>query len=185
MEQIESEENLALLDPETRTLLLICRDEGLRISEVLTLNTDCLKKTPAGRWALVHDKSKDKSYRAIPASRVVVDEIRGQIGRVRQRYGGACRWLFPKVMANPDGKYPMPYGTVDTRLNAWMSRIDASGAPATVSWHQFRHTLGTRMKVRGIAPDASFGRADERARPATWCFVTAAPAFGPAPRHAA
>lgn len=154
MEQIESQENLALLAPETRTLLLICRDEGLRISEVLTLNTDCLKKTPAGRWALVHYKSKDKSYRAIPASRVVVDEIRGQIDRVRQRYGGTCRWLFPKVTANPDGKYPMPYGTVDTRLNAWMSRIDlidASGAPATVSWHQFRHTLGTRMANAGVS----------------------------------
>jgi hypothetical protein len=49
MEQIESTENLALLDHETRALLMICRDEGLRISEVLTLHTDCLKKTPSGR----------------------------------------------------------------------------------------------------------------------------------------
>jgi integrase len=154
MEQIESEENLSLLDPETRTLVLICRDEGLRIGEVLTLKTGCLKKTASGRWALVHYKSKDKSYRAIPASRVVVDAIRGQCERVRQQYGDKCRWLFPKVMANPDGKYPMPYGTVDTRFNAWMSRIqliDASGAPATVSWHQFRHTLGTRMANAGVS----------------------------------
>jgi integrase len=154
MEQIESEENLALLDAETRTLELICRDEGLRIGEVLTLKTDCLKKTAAGRWALVHYKNKDKSYRTIPASRVVVDAIRGQRDRVRNRYGGACQWLFPKVMANPDGKYPMPYGTIDTRLNAWMSRIqltDAGGAPATVSWHQFRHTLGTRMANAGVS----------------------------------
>ncbi|WP_327259722.1 hypothetical protein [Streptomyces sp. NBC_01240] len=40
MEQIESEQNLALLDPETRALVLICRDEGLRISEALTLKTE-------------------------------------------------------------------------------------------------------------------------------------------------
>ncbi|MCX4790325.1 site-specific integrase [Streptomyces sp. NBC_01221] len=91
MEQIESEQNLALLDPETRALVLICRDEGLRISEALTLKTDCLKKTPSGRWALVHYKSKDKSFRAIPASRVVVDAIREQHGRVRERFGGACQ----------------------------------------------------------------------------------------------
>ena len=154
MEQIESEENLALLDPETRAFLLICRDEGLRIGEVLTLKTDCLKKTASGRWALVHYKSKDKSYRAIPASRVVVEMIRGQVNRVRQQHGDTCRWLFPKVMGNPDGKYPMPYGTVDTRLNAWMSLIkliDANGDPASVSWHQFRHTLGTRMANAGVS----------------------------------
>ena len=103
---------------------------------------------------VVGSGSKDKSYRAIPASRVVVEMIRGQVNHVRQRHGDTCRWLFPKVMANPDGKYPMPYGTVDTRLNAWMSRIrliDANGDPATVSWHQFRHTLGTRMANAGVS----------------------------------
>lgn len=154
MEQIESEENLALLDPETCALVLICRDEGLRISEALTLKTDCLKKTPSGRWALVHYKSKDKSFRAIPASRVVVDAIREQHGRVRERFGGACQWLFPKVSGNPDGKYPMPYGTVDTRFDAWLKRIrliDSNGDAAAVSWHQFRHTLGTRMANAGVS----------------------------------
>ncbi|MGW3624089.1 tyrosine-type recombinase/integrase [Streptomyces sp. NPDC000880] len=154
MEQIESEENLALLDAETRTLVLICRDEGLRISEALTLKTDCLKKTPSGRWALVHYKSKDKSYRAIPASRVVVDAIREQHGRVRERFGRTCQWLFPKVSGNPDGKYPMPYGTVDTRFDAWLKRIrliDSNGDAAAVSWHQFRHTLGTRMANAGVS----------------------------------
>ncbi|MER6254657.1 tyrosine-type recombinase/integrase [Streptomyces sp. NPDC001584] len=154
MEQIESEENLALLDPETRTLVLICRDEGLRIGEALTLKTDCLKKTPSGRWALVHYKSKDKSFRAIPASRVVVDAIRGQHGRVRERFSNGCHWLFPKVSGNPDGKYPMPYGTVDTRFDAWLKRIrliDSNGDAAIVNWHQFRHTLGTRMANAGVS----------------------------------
>jgi integrase len=105
-EQIESQENLALLDPETRALLVICRDEGLRISEVLTLNTGCLKKTPAGRWALVHYKSKDRSYRAIPASRVAVDEIRGQTDRVRQRYGGTCPMAVPQGHGQPGRQVP-------------------------------------------------------------------------------
>ncbi|MCW2916542.1 MAG: transposase [Actinomycetia bacterium] len=154
MEQIESQENLALLDPETRVLVLVCRDEGLRISEALTLKTDCLKKTPAGRWALAHYKSKDKSYRVIPASRVVVDAVREQCDRVRGRYGNTCQWLFPKVTGNPDGKYPMPYGTVTHRFDAWLVRIqliDAGGAPATANWHQFRHTLGTRMANAGVS----------------------------------
>ncbi|MEU6604456.1 hypothetical protein ABZ922_05160 [Streptomyces shenzhenensis] len=40
----------------------------------------------------------------------------------------------------------MPYGTVDTRFDAWLQRIrliDSNGDSATVNWHQFRHTLGT------------------------------------------
>jgi len=74
----------------------------------------------------------------------VVDTVREQHGRIRERLGDACRWLFPKASGNPDGKYPMPYGTVDTRFDAWLKRIqliDSNGDPATVSWHQFRHTL--------------------------------------------
>jgi hypothetical protein len=83
-----------------------------------------------------------------------VDEIREQVDPVRQRYGTGCRWLFPKVTANPDGKYPMPYGTVDTRferLDEPHRSIDANGDPATVTWHQFRHTLGTRMANAGVS----------------------------------
>ncbi|MEV6598802.1 site-specific integrase [Actinoplanes sp. NPDC051346] len=154
MSQIEAEENLALLEPETRTMVLICRDEGLRIGEALTLKTDCLKRLPSGRWALVHYKSKDKSYRAIPASAAVVDAIGGQIQRVRERFGDRCRWLFPGVSRNPDGDYFISYTTLTKRFDAWLARIrlvDAHGQPATVNWHQFRHTLGTRMANAGVS----------------------------------
>ncbi|MCX4790324.1 tyrosine-type recombinase/integrase [Streptomyces sp. NBC_01221] len=48
----------------------------------------------------------------------------------------------------------MPYGTVDTRFDAWLKRIrliDSNGDAAAVSWHQFRHTLGTRMANAGVS----------------------------------
>ncbi|SDW92488.1 Site-specific recombinase XerD [Saccharopolyspora shandongensis] len=154
MEQIESEENLALLEPETRTMVLICRDEGLRIGEALTLKTDCLKQTPSGRWALVHYKSKDKSFRAIPASRVVVEAIREQHQRVLRRFDDGCPWLFPRAQMNPDGRHHMTYTTITRRFDAWLSRIrlvDIHGRPARVTWHQFRHTLGTRMANAGVS----------------------------------
>lgn len=154
MAQIEVEENLALLDPETRTMVLICRDEGLRIGEALTLKTDCLKRLPSGRWALVHYKSKDKSYRAIPASAAVVAAIGEQVQRVRARFGDRCDWLFPGVNRNPDGDYFISYTTLTKRFDAWLAHIrlvDAHGQPATVNWHQFRHTLGTRMANAGVS----------------------------------
>jgi integrase len=154
MDQIEAEENLALLDAETRTMVLICRDEGLRIGEALTLKTDCLKRLPSGRWALVHYKSKDKSYRAIPASAVVVAAISEQVQRVRERFGDRCAWLFPAVSRNPDGDYFISYTTLTKRFDAWLANIglvDAHGQAATANWHQFRHTLGTRMANAGVS----------------------------------
>jgi integrase len=154
MDQIEAEDNLALLEPETRTMVLICRDEGLRIGEALTLKTDCPKKTPSGRWALVHYKSKDKSYRAIPASRVVVEAIRDQHHRVMQRFDGGCAWLFPRAQANPDGRHHMTYSTITRRFDKWLTQIrlvDVHGRQARVTWHQFRHTLGTRMANAGVS----------------------------------
>ncbi|MCM3883105.1 site-specific integrase [Frankia sp. R82] len=154
MAQIEAEENLALLDPETRTMVLICRDEGLRIGEALTLKTDCLRKLPSGRWALVHYKSKDKSYRAIPASATVVDAVHGQVQRVHARFGDRCGWLFPGINQNPDGFYFVSYTTLTKRFDAWLDCIqlaDAHGRRATVNWHQFRHTLGTRMANAGVS----------------------------------
>jgi hypothetical protein len=110
MEQIESQENLALLDPETRVLVLICRDEGLRISEALTLKTDCLKKTPAGRWALAHYMSKDKSYRVIPASRVVVDAV-----GINSVTPSAHGWRMP---ASPDARSARSSGTPPGRCRS-------------------------------------------------------------------
>ena len=154
MQQIEADENLVLLDPDTRTMVLICRDEGLRIGEAQTLKTDCLQQLPSGRWALVHYKSKDKSYRAIPASRAVVEAVREQIRRVRERFGDKTVWLFPGANRNPDGKYFLSYTALTRRFDAWLERIqlvDASGQPATVNWHQFRHTLGTRMVNAGVS----------------------------------
>ncbi|MBO8194530.1 hypothetical protein ITI46_23140 [Streptomyces oryzae] len=82
-----------------------------------------------------------------------MDAIREQYKRVQERFGGACGWLFPKVSGNPDGKYPMPYGTVDTRFDAWLKwirLIDFNGHAAAVSRHQFRHALGTRLGHAGV-----------------------------------
>jgi hypothetical protein len=45
------------------------------------------------------------------------------------------------------------------RLRNWQTHIDLhdeAGLPITVSCHQFRHTLGTRLKIGVIATDATF-----------------------------
>ncbi|MEU5547876.1 tyrosine-type recombinase/integrase [Streptomyces sioyaensis] len=154
MEQIETEENIGLLAPMPRTIVLIARDEGMRIGEVLTLPPNCLKKTAAGRWALVHYKTKDQSWRSIPASALVVEAITAQRRRVRAAYDGNSPWLFPRTQQNPDGMLPVPYKTACGWLYKWLRQIDLvdhDGHPTRVKFHQFRHTLGTRMANAGVS----------------------------------
>lgn len=69
-------------------------------------------------------------------------------------FADRCRWLFPGVNRNPDGDYFISYTTLTKRFDAWLAHIrlvDAHGQPATVNWHQFRHTLGTRMANAGVS----------------------------------
>ena len=111
MEQIESQENLALLDPETRTLLLICRDEGLRISEVLTLNTGCLKKTPR-RAAGPGPLQELPGYPGLPGGR-------GRNPRANRSCQAAVRRYLP--MAVPQG-HGQP-GAVGPELRAQLDKL--------------------------------------------------------------
>ena len=49
---------------------------------------------------------------------------------------------------------PLHQRPFNKRLNRWLRRCDvrdAAGNPVTVSSHQFRHTLATRMLNRGVA----------------------------------
>jgi integrase len=49
---------------------------------------------------------------------------------------------------NGQGQQPYSYGTLLKRWTKWLAGlelVDATGRPVTVSPHQFRHTLGTRM----------------------------------------
>src|SRR5450759_1985702 len=101
MEQIESEENLALLDPETRTLLLICRDEGLRISEVLTLNTDCLPeedpRRAVGPGPLQEQGQELPGYPGLPGGR-------GRDPRADRSCQAAVRRCLPMAVPQAHGQ---------------------------------------------------------------------------------
>ncbi len=75
--------------------------------------------------------------------------------------------MFPRVIRNDDGREPVGDGTYRKALHRWLKRCDVRdehGAPVHVVPHSFRHTLGIRLKVSGIASVASFAGAGDR-----WC----------------
>jgi len=61
--------------------------------------------------------------------------------------------LFPSPHANPDGLRSFAYATFSTRLARWCQQIglhDETGQAVSVTAHQFRHTLGTRLINAGV-----------------------------------
>jgi integrase/recombinase XerC len=78
---------------------------------------------------------------------------------VRERWAAGSPWLFPGMTGNDDGSKPYSHRTFSQQLEHWQRVIDLrdqAGQPVTVTAHQFRHTPGTRLKIGGVASDASF-----------------------------
>ncbi len=78
----------------------------------------------------------------------------GQLGAaLAQRWPSGVPVLFPSPYANPDGLRSFAYATFSTRLARWCQQIglhDETGQTVSVTAHQFRHTLGTRLINAGV-----------------------------------
>ena len=72
---------------------------------------------------------------------------------MRERWPGGSPWLFPGIAGNDDGSKPYSHSAFTKQLAHWQRVIglhDESGQPVTVTGHQFRHTLGTRLINSGV-----------------------------------
>jgi integrase len=73
--------------------------------------------------------------------------------------GASASMLLPRPTKNPDGAAPISSSTYRAALYRWLAQCDVRdehGRAVHFTPHQWRHTVGTRLKVRGIASDASF-----------------------------
>jgi hypothetical protein len=89
----------------------------------------------------------------VPLSGRAAVAIRDQQAYVPAAWPDGTPWLFPDSKANLDGTKYVPYFALQRRLRSWQARIglhDEAGQPVTVSAHQFRHTLGTRLINSGV-----------------------------------
>ncbi|MBN1173222.1 MAG: tyrosine-type recombinase/integrase [Micromonosporaceae bacterium] len=150
MRQLEDEANLALLEPnEARLVTRILIGCGLRLKDARRLAFDCVVRDDTGApyLAWVNHKIRERAA-FFPISGTLADHITTQQQQVLQRFPDGCRWLFPARKVNLDGSRPLPDISYRDYLTRWLGRIrlvDAHGRPATVTPHQFRHTLATRL----------------------------------------
>jgi len=169
MAQVEQPGNLARQgNPAYRLATLILIRCGLRVSDALKLPFDCTVTDNAGAPYLRYRNNKMKREALVPVDDELLELIRGQQQRVLDRYPpGAV--LFPRPEKNPDGKTPVSSSTYRLALYRWLELCDVCdehGRPVRLTPHQWRHTLGTVLKMGRIASGASFGRPGEHALPA-------------------
>lgn len=153
MAQLEDEANLGFLSPTERHLVVVLMETGVRAGEACTLPFNPIVDDSVGWPCLLHHSAKIKADLLVPLSGRAAVAIRDQQAYVRAVWPDGTPWLFPDSKANLDGSKYFPYFALQRRLRSWQARIglhDDAGQPVTVSAHQFRHTLGTRLINSGV-----------------------------------
>jgi integrase len=156
-------------NPAHQLITLILMGCGLRIGDAVRLPFDCVVTDADGAPYLRYYNHKMRREALVPLDSELRDRIAGQQAAVLERWPGGIPVLFPAPRANLDGRRPIRDSAYRAALHRWLQRCDIRdehGMPVAVTPHQFRHTLGTTLKMSRVAATASFGGSGERALPA-------------------
>ena len=133
--------------------MVVLIETGLRGGDACTLPFNPVLDDSAGWPCLRFEATKVRAEQLVPLSARAAAAIRAQQDHVRQRWPGGSPWLFPGIAGNDDGGKPYSHRTFGQQLERWQQDIDLhdeAGQPVTVTAHQFRHTLGTRLINNGV-----------------------------------
>ncbi len=139
----------------TRCGILVQSQTGLRISEVLSLQADCLRSGCDGRWRLVYQLKKtqrgDPVLRETPANAIVceaVGRLRQATETLRTESGRAELFLVRNHGIRPPSQTNWNRGRLQNFMERWDIR-DADGHIYELHSHQFRATYATRQLLAG------------------------------------
>jgi integrase len=154
MAQLESDAALQRL-PFTTTgnLVVVLIETGLRGGDACGLAFSPTLDDSAGWPCLRFEATKVRAEQLIPLSARAAAAIRSQQEYVLTQWPAGSPWLFPGINGNDDGSKAYSHRTFAQQLAHWQHVIDLrdqSGQPVTVTGHQFRHTLGTRLINGGV-----------------------------------
>jgi integrase len=151
---LERQENLSY-----RLITLILVRCGLRITDATTIPSGCVARDAGGAPYLKYYNRKMKREALVPIDEELEALIARQRERNRERWPDGTPVLFPRPNADIDGTRPIGSSTYRDGLYRWLERCDIRdeyGGPVHLTPHQWRHTLGTVLKGRGVASDATF-----------------------------
>ena len=154
MAQLESDEAIAKIPHlTTRHLIVVMIETGLRGGDACTLPFNPVLTDSSGWPCLRFEAVKVRAEQLIPLSAKAAAAIAAQQDHVRERWPAGSPWLFPGTASNQDGSKPYSHSAFSQQLRRWQRAIglrDEAGQPVTVTGHQFRHTLGTRLINSGV-----------------------------------
>jgi integrase len=154
MAQLESATALDRLPfTTTRNLVVVLIETGLRGGDACGLAFSPTLDDSAGWPCLRFEAAKVRAEQLIPLSAKAAAAIRSQQEHVLQHWPAGSPWLFPGITGNDDGAKAYSHSTFSRQLAHWQRVIDLrdqAGQPVTVTGHQFRHTLGTRLINSGV-----------------------------------
>jgi integrase len=154
MAQLESGQALSKIPhTTTRNLVIVLIETGLRGGDACNLPFSPVLTDSSGWPCLRFEAVKVRSEQLIPLSAKAAAAISTQQDYVRQRWPAGSPWLFPGMTGNDDGSKPYSHSAFIQQLRRWQHVIDLrdeAGQPVTVTGHQFRHTLGTRLINSGV-----------------------------------
>jgi integrase len=154
MAQLESEQALSKIPhATTRNLVIVLIETGLRGGDACNLPFNPVLTDSTGWPCLRFEAVKVRAEQLIPLSAKAAAAIAAQQDYVRQHWPAGSPWLFPGIAGNDDGSKPYSHSSFTKQLTHWQRAIDLrgqAGQPVTVTGHQFRHTLGTRLINSGV-----------------------------------
>lgn len=154
MAQVELPDHLHRWDnPAYSLITLILIRCGLRISDALKLPFDCLTTDVDDAPYLCYHNHKMNREALVPIDEELQRLIHGQQQRLLHQWPQGVPVLFPRPLANIEGRKPLTSGTYRRALEAWLQRCDVRdehGRPVHLTPHQWRHTLGTRLINRDV-----------------------------------
>jgi len=154
MAQLESDEALSKIPhATTRNLIIVLIETGLRGGDACNLPFNPVLTDSSGWPCLRFEAVKVRAEQLIPLSAKAAAAIAAQQGYVREHWPAGSPWLFPGIAGNHDGSKPYSHSSFTKQLEHWQRAIglrDQAGQPVTVTGHQFRHTLGTRLINTGV-----------------------------------
>jgi integrase len=154
MAQLEHPAHLERLpDETTRHLVVLIQETGLRANDACALGSNPIIVDSTGWPCLKFYNTKMATEQLVPLSERAAGAVRAQQQHLLGRWPEGCLRLFPSPHSNPDGTRGFSYATLRQRLANWQDDIalhDETGQRVSVTAHQFRHTLETRLINAGV-----------------------------------
>jgi hypothetical protein len=140
-------QHLNKLDLHYQRMVQILYEVGMRVSEMLTLQYDCLMQDREGGWRIKFYQSKFKQEHTQPVTAEIANIIQAQQREVTDKWGKP-KWLFPNSIGNPYSRPDLAHEL--NRLAIEKNICDSTGKVWWFETHQFRHTFATRQINNGV-----------------------------------